>query len=158
MSAGVRRSLAAADRRACRALVALVFGHRERAIVLEALGVRGAVEWREAATLDGLLDEARFVAGGLELIESLLRAEVYRGEACPWTCFAILAEAWDRARRTSSRERAALLFTVVTSEGSAMRRLEQRMLDDLEARAWEGLRGSRRASSAAPHRGWMVHP
>jgi hypothetical protein len=158
MSVGASRPLVAADRRTSRALVALVFGHRERAIILDALGVRGAADWREAATLDGLVDEPRYVEGGFALLESLLRAEVYRGQGCPWTSLALLAEAWDRARRGWSREIAALLFTVATSEGVSMRRLEQRMLDDLEARAWDALRKPRRASSSAPQRGLMVHP
>ena len=161
MSVGASRPLVAADRRVSRALVALVFGHRERAIILDALGVRGAGDWREAATLDGLVDGPRYVEGGFALLESLLRAEVYRGQggqSGPWTSPALLAEGWDRVRRGWSREIAALLFTVATSEGLSMRRLEQRMVDDLEARAWDALRKPRRASPASPHRRLMVHP
>ena len=141
--------------RTWRTLVALVFGHRERAIILDALGVPGAVAWREAATLDGLVDRARLVRGGCELLAQLLRAELDDGER---PSGAEVAEAWADACRQGPRDAARLLWRVASAEGACMRRLEERMLDDLEARAWEALRQPRRPLASVPARGAMVHP
>ena len=134
-----RRPLRHAGARVCRALVAVAFGHRERAIVLEALGVRGAAAWREGRTLDGLYEEAAFADGGLELVEALLRGEL-RVDTHAYASPAALAEAWERAHDAPAREAAALLFVAATSEGIVMRRLEERMLEELEARAWRDAR------------------
>ena len=148
-----RRPLRAADRRVRRALLALAFEHRERSIVLEALGVQGAAAWREGRSLDGLLEVAELAEGGLELLEGLLRGELRASEHASLDCPAAIACAWERAHDGAPRQAAGLLFLVATSEGWVMRRLEQRMLEELEARVWRGAGTPRtRSPGAAPRR------
>ncbi len=134
--AAPRRPLRAAPPRVLRALVALALDHRERAIVLDALGVPGALAWREGRSLEGLLEHAALVDGGLELLEAVLRGELAAKAAPAARGSAALVVAWEEAREGSPRAAAALLFGVATSEGWLMRRLEQRMLEDLDARLW----------------------
>lgn len=146
-----RRPLRAADRRACRVLLALAFGHRERSIVLEALGVQGAANWREGRSLNGLLELAALADGGFELLEGLLRGELRDVDAAEVSCPAAIACAWERAHDGPARAAAALLFVVATSEGWVMRRLEERMVEELEARLWRGT-GTSRTSVRGPSR------
>jgi hypothetical protein len=154
-----RRALRHADARVWRALVALAFHHRERAIVLEALGVRGAATWREGRSLDGLYEHAALAEGGLELLEALLRGELLGAAHDPdrldphaFESPAALAEAWERAHEGPARMAAVLLFVAATSEGFIMRRLEARMLEELEARAWRdaGAPASRSSARGVP--------
>ena len=65
---------------------------------------------------------------------------------------------WTRRPYADGRDAAKLLWRVASAEGACMRRLEERMLDDLEARAWEALRQPHRTLTSVPARGAMVHP
>jgi hypothetical protein len=136
----LRRPLREAGPGVIRLVLGLTFAPRQRAVVLEALGAPGAADLAPGAGLAALLDRAFLCDGGVELIEHVVRGQL----SAPLAALAPLswagaAEAF-QAHGDDPRRAAALLLTVATRAGWLWRKLEQRVVQELEARAIDAIR------------------
>lgn len=142
MAARSARPIDRRSERALRLLVALALSREECAAALEVLGGPGAAsDWRGGALVDALLATASLTLDGSERLQELLATHLgaaarrYRGRA-PFE----LAQLWARERpRLRGKALAALLFTAMTGEGVPMRKLEERLTEEIEALAIGGL-------------------
>jgi hypothetical protein len=134
-AAAAPRSFTAVDARTQRLVLALALPPRSRATLLDALGEPGAPGLRDGHVLAALPVAASLVPGGGRLVETVLGGRLHEAlAALAGATPARLVDAWERARRLGARrEAAAVLLVVALAPGWLMRRLEARIVDDLEA-------------------------